>query len=126
MLIVIRWVLLTKMAKTAVGGDDDRPKKFSDKIKKSAAAKDYKEKGAKEVVKKLGSMAADGVASTVSKINYSLGLTENPSPAHAANRGMRDRGGVTQRKDHFTSSFSSAREVSGTCATCAIEKIQDR
>lgn len=111
------------MAKTSVGGDDERPKKFSDKIKNSPAAKDYKEKGAKHVAKKLGSMAADGIDGAVSKISYSLGLTENPSPAHPANKGMRDRGGVTQRKSHFTSSFSSAREVSGTCATCAIEQM---
>jgi len=109
----------------ATSSGDERPKKkLSDRIKNSSAAKDYKEKGAKHVAKKLGGMAADGIDGVVSKINYSLGLTQNPSPAHAANKGMRDRGGVTQRKSHFTSSFSSAREVSGTCATCAIDQMQ--
>lgn len=91
------------MAKTAVGGDEnEKPRRsFVEKIKNSPAAKD---------VRKLG---------------YHLGLYENPSSAHPANKGMRDRGGVTQRNSHFTSSYTSAREVSGTCATCAIEKMQN-
>jgi hypothetical protein len=56
------------MAKTAVGGDDDRPKKkFTDKIKNSPAAKMYKEEGAKKVAKTLGGMAADVAASAASK-----------------------------------------------------------
>jgi len=113
------------MAKTAVGsGDNERPKKFSDKIKNSPAAKQYREKGAKSVAKTLGGLAAGVARESAAKASYALGLTDNPSSAHPANKGMRDRGGVTQRNSHFTSSYSSAREVSGTCATCAIEKMQ--
>lgn len=93
------------MTTTAVGGDEnEKPRKTFqdrvDRIRKSPAARD---------IRKLG---------------YHLGLYENPSSAHPANQGMRDRGGVTQRNSHFTSSYSSARQVSGTCATCAIEKMQ--
>jgi hypothetical protein len=106
------------MAKTSVGGDDERPKKFSDKIKKSPAAKDYREKGAKHVAKKLGQMAGDIGASAASKVSYNLGLTDNPPSTHP----VRNRGTSNPRAHHFVSSYDSSRgEVHGECATCNIQ-----
>lgn len=111
------------MAKTAVGGDDQGPSKW-EKFKKSPAAQDYKQKGAKYVAKNLGSMAADVAASAASKASYHLGLTDNPSSAHAANEGMRNRGYNNPRKTHFVTSYDSARgNIHGECATCGIEEF---
>lgn len=114
------------MARTAVGGDDDRPKKkFTDKIKNSPAAKEYKEKGAKHVAKKLGSMAADVASEAASKASYHLGLTEGPSEAHPASQAIRNRGGDSPRAHHFVSSYSSSRgDVHGECATCHIDSMR--
>lgn len=111
------------MAKTAVGGDDERPNKW-EKFKKSPAAQDYKKKGAKYVAKNIGSMAADAAASAASKASYHLGLTDNPSGAHAASPAMRNRGYSAPRKPHFTTSYGNARgNVHGYCATCGIEEF---
>ena len=114
------------MAKTAVGGDDNRPKKkFTDKIKNSPAAKMYKEEGAKKVAKTLGGMASDVVSEAASKASYHLGLTDNPSQAHPANAGIRNRGGGSERGSQFHSSVSNSR-ASNMCATCAIESFNER
>lgn len=108
------------MAKTAASGDENRPKKFSEKIKKSPAAKEYREKGAKHVAKKLGSMAADVAAGYANKAAYHLGLTENPSPAHAANAAFKD-----DRKTHFVSSYTTSRgEIHGECVTCGLNEAR--
>lgn len=115
------------MTKTAVGsGDNERPKKFSDKIKNSPAAKQYREKGAKSVAKTLGGLAAGVARESAAKASYALGLTDNPSDAHPASKGLRDRGNVQGRKTQFVSSYHSAKQLKQnlTCATCAIEELQ--
>jgi len=114
------------MSTTAVGsGDNERPKKFSDKIKNSPAAKQYREKGAKSVAKTLKGMAKDVAKESASKASNALGLS-SPSAYEEGLNYERDRGNVTGRKSQFVSSYHSAKQLKQnlTCATCAIEGLQ--